>query len=71
MPHARMMAGIGPRCLELRIPDEGQTWRIVVRTDPDAVVIAEVFSKKTRATPKRVIETCRRRFRRYDETTKE
>ena len=25
MPHARMMPGIGPRCLELRIPDESQT----------------------------------------------
>jgi phage-related protein len=71
MPHARAMPGIGPRCLELRIPDERQTWRIVVRTDPDAVVIAEVFSKKTRDTPKRVIEACRRRLRRYDETAKE
>ena len=71
MPHARAMPGIGPRCVELRIPDEGQTWRIVLRTDPDAVVIADVFSKKTQATPKRVIETCRWRLRRYDETAKE
>lgn len=71
LPHARAMPGIGPRCVELRIPDEGQTWRIVLRTDPDAVVIAEVFSKKTRATPKRVIEACRRRLQRYDQTVKE
>jgi len=71
MPHARPMPAIGPRCVELRIPDEDQTWRIVLRTDPDAVVIAEVFSKKSRATPKRVIEVSRRRLRRYDETAKE
>jgi phage-related protein len=71
MPHARAMPGIGPRCLELRIPDEGQTWRIVLRTDPDAVVIAEVFSKKSRTTPKWVIRACRQRLRRYDEATKE
>lgn len=28
--------------------------------------VLEVFSKKTRATPRRVIETCRRRLRSYD-----
>jgi phage-related protein len=38
----------------------------VYRLDPDAVVIAEVFSKKTAATPRQVIETCRRRLRAYD-----
>jgi phage-related protein len=39
----------------------GELWRVVYRVDPDAIVIAEVFSKKTRATPNRVIQTCRRR----------
>ncbi len=56
MPRARAMPGIGPRCFELRIPDQDQTWRIVLRTDPDAVVIAEVFSKKSRSTPRWVIQ---------------
>ena len=44
----------------------GKTWRIVYRLDPDAVVIGEVFSKKTPATPQHIIDVCRRRFRDYD-----
>jgi phage-related protein len=61
------MTTIGPRCLELRIPDGEHTWRIVCRLDPDAVVIAEVFGKKTHKTPQHVIATCRRRLREYDQ----
>ena len=67
MPHARPMPSIGPRCQELRIQDRNQTWRIIVRIDSDAVVLAEVFPKKSRATPKAVINTCQRRLRAYDE----
>lgn len=67
MPHSRPMPVIGPRCHELRIVDAEATWRIVYRIDPDAIVIAEVFSKKTRATPSRVIEVCRKRLRNYDD----
>jgi len=33
--------------------------------DSDAVVILDVFSKKTRTTPKTVIDTCRARLRSY------
>jgi phage-related protein len=44
------------------------TWRIIYRLDPDAVLIGEVFMKKTQATPKHVIAACRRRFQAYDET---
>jgi phage-related protein len=64
------MPGIGKRRHELRIPDEDVTWRIVYRTDSDAIVIAEVFPKKTGTTPKKVIDNCKRRFKRYDEATK-
>jgi phage-related protein len=67
LPHSRPMPTIGPRCHELRIPDLAATWRIVYRTDPDAIVIAEVFSKKTQATPRHVIEPCRHRLRAYDD----
>lgn len=35
---------------------------------PDAIVIGEVFSKKTAQTPARVIDNCRRRFRAYDQS---
>ena len=67
MPHARPMPALGPRCYELRIRDEERGWRIMLRTDPDAVVILDVFAKKTRTTPRKVIEACRERLRRYDE----
>lgn len=67
LPHSRPMPSIGRRCHELRLPDEDKTWRILYRTDPDAIVIAEVFEKKTRKTPKRVIETAQRRLRLYDD----
>jgi phage-related protein len=42
----------------------------MVRLDADAVVIAEVFGKKTRTTPSAVIEACRERLRRYDEAAR-
>jgi len=60
------MPSIGRRCHELRIVDENATWRIVYRIDTDAIVIAEVFGKKTAQTPKRVIDTCKTRLREYD-----
>ena len=67
MPHSRPMPSIGPRRHELRIPDENQTWRIIYRIAADAIVIAEVFEKKTRKTPAHVISTCKGRLRRYDQ----
>lgn len=70
LPQSRSMSSIGRRCHELRITDEDVTWRIVYRLDRDAVIIGEVFAKKTRQTPKRIIDTCKRRFKRYDEVTK-
>lgn len=66
MPHSRPMPDIGPRCHELRTEDAGVTWRIVYRIDPDAIVILEVFSKKSRATPRAVIAACRKRLREYE-----
>jgi phage-related protein len=67
MPHSRPMPGIGPRCHELRIVDKNSTWRIMYRLDSDAVVIVEVFKKKTAQTSKRVIATCQSRLREYDD----
>ena len=66
LPHSRPMPFVARRCQELRIVDEHATWRIVYRVDADAVVIADVFSKKTRGTPKPVLDACRRRLRDYD-----
>lgn len=67
MPHSRPMPSIGPRCHELRIRDEARNWRIVYRIDLDAIVIVEVFAKKTGATPKKVIDTCKARLKAYGE----
>ena len=71
MPHSRPMPAIGPRCHELRINDEGSTWRIVYRIDDDAIVILDVFQKKTGRTPQAVIDNCRRRARKYDKDARE
>jgi phage-related protein len=69
LPTSRPLPAIGARCHELRVNDAGQSWRILYRIDTDAIVIADVFSKKTRSTPRQVIETCRRRLREYDDAS--
>lgn len=47
MPISRPMPSIGKRCHELRLNDKDKTWRIVYYIDDDAIVILEVFAKKT------------------------
>jgi phage-related protein len=39
----------------------------VYRIDEDAIVILEVFAKKTAAKPRAVLDVCRRRLRDYDD----
>lgn len=70
LPHSRPMPVIGQRCHELRIQDQEVTWRVIYRVDTDAVIVVEVFAKKTRATPQQVIDVCQRRLRQYDEAVK-
>nr|WP_245562044.1 type II toxin-antitoxin system RelE/ParE family toxin [Stanieria cyanosphaera] len=60
------MPSIGARCHELRINDEDKTWRIIYRIDEDAIVIVEVFAKKTNKTPDAVIKRCQKRLKHYD-----
>lgn len=67
MPRSRPMPSIGSHCHELRINDETKTWRIFYRIDRDAIVIADVIDKKTSKTPKKVVENCKSRFRKYDD----
>jgi phage-related protein len=66
LPQSRPMSSIGTRCHELRIRDEQINWRIVYRIEPDAIVILEVFEKKTNRTPVSVIEACKRRLTSYE-----
>lgn len=71
MPHSRPMPSIGARCHELRIGDQGQTWRIFYRLDSDAVVIAAVAKKKSQKTPKGILDLCKRRLAQYDQDQEE
>jgi phage-related protein len=66
MPAMRPMPSIGRGCYELRVKDKDVDWRIVIRIDPDATVVGEIFEKKTSQTPKYVIDNAKRRFRHYD-----
>jgi len=67
MPYSRPMPVIGLRCHELRINDADATWRIVYRIDSDAIVILEVFSKKTSKTPRAIIQACKKRLQEYED----
>ena len=70
MPHSRPMPSIGARCRELRVRDESANWRLIYRVDVDAIVLLDVFSKKTGKTPAIVITSCKARLKRYDELTR-
>jgi phage-related protein len=65
MPHSKPMPSIGNGCHELRIRDEAANWRIAYYVDEDAIVILAVWKKKTQKTPPHVIESCKRRLRRF------
>ncbi len=62
LPHSRPMPDIGAGCHELRIVDGDISWRIMYHIAPDAIVILDVFRKKTAATPKAVMAECRKRL---------
>ena len=66
MPRSRPMPAIGSRCHELRITDTNVSWRVVYRVDADAIVLLEVFAKKTNKTPSSIIDLCKKRIREYD-----
>jgi phage-related protein len=67
LPHSRPMPSVGAHCHELRIADAAASWRIIYRVDPDAIVIAEIFAKKTQKTPKRVLKLSEERLKSYDD----
>lgn len=69
MPYSRPMPLIGKRCHELRIVDTNKTWRIIYRIDSDAIVVADIFSKKTQQTPQSAMDTSKARFKAYDQAS--
>lgn len=66
LPHSRPMPSICSGCNELRINDENKTWRIVYRIENDAIIILEVFEKKSQKTPQEVVDNCKWRIRLYE-----
>ena len=47
MPQAEPLPDVGKRCGALRVRDAEHNWRIVYRIDPDAILILDVYAKKT------------------------
>lgn len=39
---------------------------MIYRIDADAIVIVEVFAKRTQQTPQRIVQVCKQRFAHYD-----
>jgi phage-related protein len=65
MPASRPLPGIGRGCHELRFSDEGTSWWLVYAVETEAIVILDVFEKKTQKMPKHVLESCRDRLARF------
>ena len=53
-----------------RIVDGPADWRIMYHIAPDAVVILDVFPKKTAATPKSALAECRKRLAEFQRIVK-
>lgn len=70
MPQAEPLPDVGPRCGALRVRDADHNWRIMYRIDSDAILVLEVYAKKTRQIPKEVIERCQDRQKQYDAAIK-
>ena len=70
MPHAEWLPDVGPRCGALRIRDADHHWRIMVRIDLDAILVVEVYPKKSRKIPDEVLQRCKQRLKRYDAALK-
>lgn len=65
LPHSRPLPDVGARCHEGRVPDREHAWRIIYHIADDAVVVLDVFSKKSRTTPNTVLAACRERLAAY------
>ena len=70
MPQAEPLPIVGARCGALRVRDGAHHWRIMYRVDPDAVLILEVYPKKTRKIPQEIMDRCKKRLKDYDEAVK-
>jgi len=65
LPHSRPLPAIGTGCHELRVVDGGVSWRIIYCLDAHAIVVLDVFAKKTSAIPGTVMTNCQQRLAAY------
>jgi phage-related protein len=71
MPASRPMPDVGRACHELRVEDDRRSWRLVYAIEAEAIVILEVFEKRTQKTPKRVLDACKDRLDRFRRVMRE
>ena len=71
LPVSRPMPSVGRGCHELRVNDARKSWRLVYAVEHEAIVLLEVFEKKTERTPKQVIDSCRERLTRFRRAIRE
>lgn len=66
MPQSEPLPVVGPRCGALRVRDANLNWRIMYRNDAGALLVLEVYAKKSRKIPDDVIARCKPRLKQYD-----
>jgi phage-related protein len=71
MPASRPLPELGSNCHELRVVDRDVTWRIVYHVAEDAIVLLDVFSKKTRTLPRNIATAAKRRLKAYLQVVQE
>jgi phage-related protein len=67
-PQAEPLPTVGPRCGALRVRDDKHSWRIMYRLDANAVLVVDVYAKKTPKISDEVIARCKRRLKDYDDS---
>jgi len=70
MPHSKPLPDIGRGCHELRMKDKRTYWRIIYKVESDAILILDVFKKKTNKLSNKVIDRCTARIKLYKESIK-
>lgn len=69
MPASKPMPVIGARVHELRVDDHEANahWRVIYRTDADAIIVVSWYDKNTQKAPQREIARAQRRLKEYDD----
>lgn len=73
MPESKPMPEIGKQVHELRIDDDEMKviWRVIYKIADDAILVVDVFKKKTKKTPQTVIDRCKLRIKRFEKAVNE